>query len=192
MYKFLAGFAVLILCALLASCATLSKAECEAGDWRSLGMSDGSRGLPLSQIDEHISACAKHQISVNRPLYEVGRTEGLKAYCHIDRAESDGKTGRPNYNSCTGYIGISFNRVYDKARIVYETGRELDLARGRVDSGLDRIVVPGLSDVQRAKLKGDIFEAQVKADFLGAQQRREERALRIVYAEEERRLAELR
>ncbi|UJQ93250.1 DUF2799 domain-containing protein [Mariluticola halotolerans] len=189
MQRIFLGLATLVFCGFLAGCATLNKAECEAGDWRSLGMADGSKGYPLSYIDEHMTACAKHGISVDRTVYAAGREEGLQNYCRIDKAESEGLAGRPNYNSCTGDIGISFNRIYDKARIVQKTGQEITVARGQMDTALERITTPGLTDAQRLAIKGEISNAQLKIELLEDRRRLEERDLRATFDAEQRRLA---
>lgn len=172
----------------LAGCATLSREQCEAGDWRSLGIGDGSRGLPLSQISEHVSACAEHGISVNRELYAAGRDEGLRSYCRIDRAETEGRAGRTNYNSCQGDTGVSFNLVYTAARDVHRIERNITVAEGQLDSLLERITASGLTEAERLNLKSDISETQWELDSLRDNLRFAERELREVYGEEQSRL----
>lgn len=178
----------LIALSVLAGCATLSKAECEAGDWRSVGIGDGNRGLPLSQISEHTSACAEHGISVNRALYEAGRNEGLQAYCRLDRAEAEGRAGRTNYNSCQGDIGISFNAVYGAARAVHHFERDITVAEGQVDSLLERITAPDLTEAERLNIRNDISSTQFDLDRLNRNLRLAERELRDVYSDEQYRL----
>lgn len=172
----------------LAGCATLSREQCEAGDWRSVGISDGSRGLPLSELSEHVSACAEHGISINRELYAAGRDEGLRSYCRIDRAETEGRAGRTNYNSCQGDIGVSFNLVYDAAREVHRLERDIEVAESQVDNLLERITAPSLTEAERLQLKSDITTTQWQLDSLRDKLRFAERDLRDVYSDEERRL----
>jgi hypothetical protein len=181
-------FSAFVLVGLLASCATLNKAQCEAGDWRSLGISDGERGYPLSYLSDHISACAEHGISVNRELYAAGREEGLQSYCRLDRAESEGRAGRINYNSCQGDIGVAFNRIYREARDVRDIEQKIAVANGQMDKLLQQITLPDQTDEQRASLRSQISNLQGSIRVLEDERRLEERQLRNAYLEEEKRL----
>ena len=51
---------------LIASCATLSKDECRAGDWQAIGLEDGAKGRLTSFFDKHVKACAKHEVAPER------------------------------------------------------------------------------------------------------------------------------
>ena len=48
---------------LLGSCATMSEDQCRVGDWGGQGLRDGSAGLPMSRLDDHAEACAKHGVA---------------------------------------------------------------------------------------------------------------------------------
>lgn len=180
--------ALLGMAALLSGCATLSKAQCEAGDWYNLGVSDGARGLPISQIDEHVSACAEHGISVNRSLYEGGRTQGLQSYCRLDRAESDGRAGRTNYHACTGQFGVSFDRVFDAAEDVYRVQNDIIAANAEMDALLRRFTQDGISAEERASLKAAITNQQNAIEILQDRRLLEEQELRFIVRQEELRV----
>lgn len=181
-------FAGLMLAGLLAGCATLSKAECEAGDWSALGRSDGTHGYPLSYIDNHISACSEHGIFVNRPLYQSGREEGLRSYCRLDVAEREGRSGRTNYNSCQGQIGISFGRVYENAKDIYKIDQEIEVLNGQMDSYLARFTAESVTNDERTVIKFKMADLRAETALLNRRRALAERELRITYSEEQRRV----
>lgn len=179
----------LLLVVALAGCATLSEAECQAGDWRSIGRADGANGRPLSYVGRHADACSDYGIAVNRDLYEAGREEGLQSYCRLDKAEAEGRRGRTNHHVCSGRMGASFDRVYDAARQVREAEQDVAVAESRLDGLLDRIDDPGLTDDERGRLRREILDLRLRIDFLRLDVRRAERNLRDVVRREELRLA---
>ena len=70
----------------LAGCASLSKSECEVGDWYSLGKSDGYKGVsPFSKIASYNEACNEHGVYVDQDRYNQGHAEGLVNYCTLPR-----------------------------------------------------------------------------------------------------------
>jgi len=76
--------AVIIATLILASCATLSKSECQNGEWQATGYNDASRGLTPSRFKAHAKACAKHGIAADNTLYTAGYQDGLKEYCQVE------------------------------------------------------------------------------------------------------------
>lgn len=185
----LAGAAVATI-AVLAGCATMTKAECEAGDWRSVGMADGSNGRPLAYLDQHNAACADHGIPVNRQLYEAGRNDGLRVYCRLDRAEREGREGRTYYNVCTGDVGVGFNRVYLDAKAIHDIDRQVTSMRRELDALLDEMVIPGLSGDRLTRLRAEIRIAQNALNRLERDRSAAERQLALTRRQEEERLAQ--
>jgi hypothetical protein len=185
MLRGLLGIGVLLFIGILAGCATLNKAQCEAGDWRNLGASDGGRGFPLSYIDEHITACKEHNISVNRQLYEAGRNEGLVSYCRLERAESEGRAGRTNHRVCGGSFGASFDLIYEAARDIYRVQTDIDVADARLDDLLRQVTTNGLTDAQRSEIRGEIFNVQGELGVLRDRMSLEERELRFLVTQEQ-------
>lgn len=175
---------------LLAGCATLSKTECEAGDWRNLGVVDGMNGYPVSRFDRHIKACARYDIAPDKRLYLAGREEGLLSYCHLDRASRDGLRGRTNYSVCSGELGISFNHVYDEARAVYRARQRVDDLQSEIDDILDRLARTQDEKARRAMVR----DIQDLRDDIDDQQRmidRLQQNLNAVIDREAQRLAAL-
>lgn len=160
MLRFALVIAAFCAAAILASCATLTKAECTAGDWRSIGIGDGASGYPASYVDNHISACAEHGIGLDRQLYETGRQEGLRTYCRLERAESDGRAGRTNYNSCQGEIGVAFNRVHAAASALHGLNTRITTLDGEINTALADLAKPDLTAPQREALRVQIRSLQ--------------------------------
>lgn len=182
---FVAG---LVLIGILAGCATLSKEQCEAGDWLTIGLSDGQHGRPLSRFEEHQSACAEHGISVNKALYEDGRTEGLAAYCRLEVAEREGLAGRPYHSVCTGEMGAAFYHVHSSARSVYATSQEIEVSENRIDTLLRQLSDPKLPAEQRQQVTADLTFEQARLSRLIAQRQTREGELRRAIVEETQRL----
>jgi len=151
----------------LAGCATLTKSQCEAGDWRGLGVADGIHGYAASRFDDHVKSCAEHGITPSRELYDAGRAEGLKVYCRLDRAADEGLANKPNYQVCTGELGVSFNLVYYEGRRVYTERQRIDDLKSELDSVLSELAAA--TDVQtRRDLARDVRDL---GDDIADQQR---------------------
>lgn len=72
---------MLLVCVLLTGCASLSKEECQRGDWFHVGYTDGTEGYTEARFNEHIQACESYHIQPNQTLYQQGREQGLQMYC---------------------------------------------------------------------------------------------------------------
>lgn len=99
---------------LLQGCATLSKEECQRGDWFSIGRRDGSQGYLLTYFREHESACAEYGIQPNYSLYKRGRDEGLAMYCTPENGYHLGEQVATYYEVCPDSLKNSFLRQYVK------------------------------------------------------------------------------
>lgn len=190
MVRLIALIGLLFLSALaLSGCATLSKAQCQAGDWRGIGYSDGAAGRPIAYIRYHNEACADYGVSVDTKLYEQGRAEGLTRYCTLDTAEREGRAGRSYHNVCTGRIGDSFRTVYRQAHDVYEVRQQIEAVRSELDSLYARLSDPKLSKDDKAAILSRIRGVQLQLDSLHDDLRLAEHWLDRAYDRETRRLA---
>ncbi|AXS39192.1 DUF2799 domain-containing protein [Breoghania sp. L-A4] len=97
---------------LLSSCASLTPEQCETGNWRTIGLSDGAEGRPLSRLDDHREACGKVGISIDTGAYMAGRDEGLTRYCTPVSGFSVGSNGRANGNVCPAELAGGFEAGY--------------------------------------------------------------------------------
>lgn len=180
-----AGFLAVLV---LASCATLSKAECEAGNWRAIGISDGASGYPATHVENHVEACAEHGISVDHALYEQGRQQGLERYCTLERAERDGRRGRRNYGTCEGEMAVSFLLVHRAARSVGEIESRLASVDAELDALLAGLGNRDLTDADRRSIIADIESVRRSRSLLEHDLAAAERELARVRREEELRL----
>ena len=100
-----------IIFAFIASCASLSKKDCEQGDWFAIGKRDGSSGHnPQSRLSTHTKACEEHGITPDKVNYLKGHQEGIPLFCsNIGLSHGRvGKTGqRPR-------LCISYSHLYNK------------------------------------------------------------------------------
>lgn len=177
--------------AVLASCATLSEAECEAGDWRGIGIADGANGRPASYVDNHISACSEYGIGLDRQAYETGRQLGLTHYCRLERAQEEGLDGDRYYGVCEGELGVSFARVYDAGKAVYAREADYNSVESELESTIDSLARQDLSEAERQSLRFKAERLQIELRLLLNRISLAERRLADVRRTEERRLAQL-
>ena len=164
--------ALLIAGAVLAACATLSQEQCQAGDWRAIGLEDGARGRPADYVANHVDACSEYGIGVDQARYAEGRADGLEAYCRLDTAQSEGLQGNRYYNVCPGAVGLGFSQVHRAALEVYEAEAELDSLESELDRLVAQLSRPDLSEDDRARLRTQLRR-------LETDENRAERSLRL-------------
>ena len=111
---------LLLISLILSGCATLSKDQCQQGDWFGIGLADGRQGETLSRLSKHSEACAEFGIGVNSQQYMEGRTQGLNDYCLLDNAFNSGLSGRRYQRVCPPSIDSLFDRCNSAAYEVYE------------------------------------------------------------------------
>src|SRR5215468_2471108 len=89
------------LATLLAGCASMSKDECLAVDWRTIGYEDGVEGRSGDRIAEHRKACAKYGVRADLDLYQQGRNQGLREFCQPVNGYRLGVRGGTYYGVCS-------------------------------------------------------------------------------------------
>ncbi|HXH64231.1 MAG TPA: DUF2799 domain-containing protein, partial [Mariprofundaceae bacterium] len=99
---------ILVALGLLAGCATMSKKECETADWRSLGYSDGARGIYYSNLEKRRDSCSKYNIVPDDSAYMNGWGEGIRRYCTPDTGFQVGSAGQPYNNICPPDVEPAF------------------------------------------------------------------------------------
>ncbi len=68
--RFILAGTALCLPVLLGSCATMSKEECVAADWRVVGETDGAAGYdPQSRFAAHAKSCEKAGVVPDQSLW---------------------------------------------------------------------------------------------------------------------------
>ena len=121
------------LCAVLAGlllgpgCATLDRDECLVADWRLIGYQDGAAGKQATVVGKYREDCAEYAVVPDLDAYRAGRAEGLLQYCTPDNGYRLGEAGR-------GYSTVCPSGSEDGFQSAYDEGREIYLARSRVNS----------------------------------------------------------
>lgn len=116
----------------LAGCATMNKDECLAANWRQIGFSDGAKGLPNKQIEQHAKACAEYGVQVNLDEYLSGRSQGLATYCQAENGFIVGRSGEKQIaTDCPEHLRSAFLEQYNHGLIVHAIESDLESRRSR-------------------------------------------------------------
>ena len=116
------GFALL---ALAACTGTLSPEQCQATDWRAIGISDGAEGRPTGVFRTHQESCAKAGIAPDQAAWSAGYLEGLKSYCQPYAMYKRGRNGASFPKACEGR-SKSLNDAWAFGRRYWDISREMD------------------------------------------------------------------
>lgn len=135
--KFLA---TIVAALLFSSCSTMSKRECQAGEWQKAGYSDARKGFAASRFSKHAKACAKHAIASDENLYTQGYSKGLKEYCRPEIGLIKGR-------EIQDYLGICPVDLEPEFLQGYFDG--LHIALHRLDTQFSNIRI----DLQHARLR---------------------------------------
>lgn len=184
-------FAALAIGLIVASCATLSKEQCQAGDWRAIGFNDGSEGRTADYVSNHDEACAEFGVAVNRALYTDGRTDGLRSYCRLANAESVGRQGRAYNGVCQGELGVAFARIHRAAADVASAEARINSLDSDINRNISQLAQPDLTEEQRAVLTRELQRMQSDRRSQQLSLRALEASLASLRSAEQARLASL-
>ena len=111
---------ILVSCC-LAGCASLTKEECNAGDWAQIGEADAIRGRTTERFANHIKACERYNILPDRSVYDKGYRIGLVKYCKPANGFRVGRNGLRYKGICPagsepGFLN-GYQRGYDLHQI---------------------------------------------------------------------------
>ena len=137
---------------ILSACSSISKEECLAADWYSIGVEDGAKGYDMSRIGNYRKDCAEVGVAPDAEQYNQGRLVGLESFCTYDRGYSEGKRGASNRNVCPqGNLQADFMEGYNDGRYVYDINQQIrQLERQLADVRAER------DDIE-AGLEGNYF-----------------------------------
>lgn len=161
------------LCLVIAGCAGggMSKKECLAADWATIGYEDGSRGAPASAISSRRQACAKKAgIALDMDAYLAGRARGLREYCTPANAYSVAARGQQYHGVCTKHNEKAFlakfragseyygykKRAADAARAVSRAERNLEKIHHEIADVEAALVAPGIGVANRIELLAEL------------------------------------
>ena len=105
--------AIVAVYVFVAACASLTKNQCQQGNWFEIGQSDGAQGRPLSVFEDHVDACGEYKIRPNRRRYEDGRNFGLARYCTPLSGFKAGRNFQTYQNVCPPESRGEFIRGYE-------------------------------------------------------------------------------
>jgi hypothetical protein len=157
---------VFLMVALLTGCASLSREQCQRGDWYGIGMADGQAGETASRKDQHVRACSEYGIQINDQQYLDGYARGQIDYCRIDNAFESGLRGRRYQHVCPPAIDALFERCNRAAYEVYRIKGELDRLEDQIDNQEFRLRGTDLSDDYRHQLRSDLRDLDRRYDRL--------------------------
>ncbi len=171
------AFSLLAVVLMVTGCATLSREQCQRGDWYSIGMADGQAGEPVSRLDRHVRACSQYGIAVNDQQYRQGRTQGLVDYCQLDNAFDTGLRGVRYQGVCPPAIDALFDRYNWAAYNVYQIRKEINEVEDQIRYRENRLYDRSLSDDDRRQLRYTLRDLDIRRDRLRYERYRAERYL---------------
>jgi hypothetical protein len=146
----------------------MSKDECRAVDWRTVGYEDGVAGHSGERIGQHRKASAEYGVTPDLDAYRAGRAEGLREYCQPHNGYRAGVSGAPYYDSCPAELAPAFVAAYQSGRELYVRERRVADADARAQAVLDT----KHASERIGRLKSEI--AQLERDRARYQQELEE------------------
>lgn len=127
-----ASHALILICLAAVGCASMDKDECLVADWRLIGFQDGVRGKSAAAVGTYRKDCADYHVVPDLDAYQAGRREGLRQYCVPANGYRLGNAGRAYNAVCPAPVERAF-------RAAYNTGRDIYLARSRVNNTQSKI-----------------------------------------------------
>lgn len=113
-------FLALAALTLLSACASVSREECLAGDWVSIGQRDGAAGrVGTTQFERHVTACAKVDVTPDRAAWAQGYEVGLRQYCTPLSGLREGEAGNRYRDVCPTASEAGFLRGHDLGLAAY-------------------------------------------------------------------------
>ncbi|WP_349357296.1 DUF2799 domain-containing protein [Stappia sp.] len=179
----IAAGAALGLAVFLSGCATVSKAQCEAGQWEVMGINTALAGKGPDRFYKIQEDCGRHGIAADEILFVKGWEGGRRTYCSPQTGFRDGQRGsRPgfgcpedladDYRDAYG-LGTRIRRVEEPLR---SAERSLEWRESRIDQyndELDRLdCSQGSEDerlfcrAKRDRLREDLKTARFGLDSL--------------------------
>ena len=164
----------------LGACSTMSKEDCAAADWTSIGERDGIYGEDRGKFEERRAQCAKYGLASSAEDYDRGRERGIRSYCTPEAGFDAGRNGRPYRGVCPPEAEQAFLAEYRIGKELYDlttevkelqdsydgVRRSLDDQHERADRARDRLRDEALSDEERSEAQRDLEKARREMDRL--------------------------
>jgi len=124
---------------LQSGCSSISKQECEIGDWYSIGVNDGKAGADSQQYRKYQKECASHGFQADYPRYQQGYEQGLVFYCDFAHGEALGRSGSSYNTVCSGKLEPQFRLGYERGNRWYQAKSTVDHLQYELDQRLRQI-----------------------------------------------------
>ncbi|HZV85525.1 MAG TPA: DUF2799 domain-containing protein [Brevundimonas sp.] len=200
MNRLMAGMIVAAGALLAGSCATMSEDQCRVADWGGQGLRDGSAGLPMSRLDDHAKACAKHGVAPDLTPYRSAREDGLRSYCRLERGFEEGRRGRGYHGVCRAEEEAEFlpafhdgSRLHAAESALESASSELNSAVAWIEDREDKLQAKqrelgeeGKTDAERVRIRERIQEVRGELREARRRARDAERALEWARVEADR------
>lgn len=110
---------LIALGAIVYSCSSLNKEECQSANWYDMGVKDSLAGKREMKSSEYAQDCKEHNVTVDFKTYKTGFDKGLNTYCTENKGYSLGLKGVSRHPMCDA-LNKKFANGYDAGYIVYE------------------------------------------------------------------------
>jgi len=105
--------------ALLGSCASALKKQCESTNWFEHGRAVALSGRRLNS-DNLVGQCQKEDVEVNEAQVDLGFKSGMGQYCTAEGAKETGRKGDPfNPDLCNPSIVSALQKDHEKGVVLY-------------------------------------------------------------------------
>ncbi|MEM9780767.1 MAG: DUF2799 domain-containing protein [Pseudomonadota bacterium] len=152
-----------ILLLTLSACASLTEAQCQAGNWNAIGQSDGAAGRNTSYLNNHREACASLGITPDASRWAAGRQQGLKQYCTLENAYQIGTRGEAINSVCPTRQRLSMSSAHRAGLEYYSIGQRLLEIEHRRDELQDRLRdLPDAGDNKRLAERKRSLRRQIR------------------------------
>lgn len=121
---------------------SLSEYQCSAGDWYTVGESDGLKGYSQSRLLAHQNACGPQGVVPDSTAYRQGWTQGIAQFCEPQKGYQQGVAGHSMSKACPQPHQASFAQAYDEGRRLYVARyevRQLENAIAQTEKRIDGI-----------------------------------------------------
>lgn len=147
----------LIGLATVAGCSSLSRNQCIAGDWETVGYRDGLGGVASTRLLEHHEACVSHGVVPDRNAYLTGWQDGIAQYCQPANGFSLGQRGVAYGNVCPLRLHSAFHDAYQDGRRIYRARTEVATLQNAISQRQQRLqaIKSELADIAGGMLSAE-------------------------------------
>ena len=149
---------------LLMSCASISKSECQSGNWADIGYRDGTRGVSRDKLADYVQTCAKYGADVDRSAYLSAYENGLGHYCTYEQGLARGRLGKIYNTVCEGPKAADFRTGYENGLVQY-CNYDNGFERGVRGEGYNKVCSGGFAVDYRAGYDDGRAEYEIRREY---------------------------